>query len=266
MTTLKNKIVWITGASSGIGEALAKVYSELGATLILSARREEELQRVAKECQPYQNEIMILPLDMCDFTVMSQAVKKILDKFHHIDILINNAGISQRGYAVNTEFSVDQKIMNTNFFGPVQLTKAVLPSMISRQTGHIVVVSSVTGHVGIPYRTAYSASKHAIQGYFNGLRGELARDNIYVTLICPGFIRTNISFHALHADGKEHNTLDKTQAKGMSSFTCAKKIIKAIKKRKREVTMGGIEIYAIWLQRFFPGLVATVLKRIKPIM
>ena len=161
----QDKVVWITGASSGIGEALAVKFSQLGVRLILSSRREDELNRVFKNCSNPEKHL-VLPMDMAKSEEFAQKKKVEMDRFGQIDILINNAGISQRSKMIDTNLETERKIMEINYFGSAALTKTVLPEMVNNQSGHIVVVSSLMGKFSTPSRSTYAASKHALVGYF----------------------------------------------------------------------------------------------------
>ncbi|MTI21517.1 SDR family oxidoreductase [Fulvivirga sp. RKSG066] len=260
MTKFKNKVVWITGASSGIGEALAIELSRQGAKLIISARRKEELDRVKNLCKT-PAEVATLPLDLTFTDTMHLAVETALLAFGHVDILINNGGVSQRSLAKDTKLEVDKKLMEVNYFGTIALTKALLPHFLERKAGQIAVVSSLVGKFGTPYRSGYAASKHALHGFFDALRAELWKDNITVTILCPGFIKTNVSVNALTESGEKLNQMDDAQANGMSAAKCAKKMAKAIRRQKNEVYIGGKEIYGVYLKRFFPGLFARVVRK-----
>ena len=162
----KDKVVWITGASSGIGEAVAKAFAAEGAKLVLSARRKEELLRVQQECRLGNDRALVLPLDLSDTTNIHTLTQQVIDRFGRIDVLVNNGGFSQRAYAQETPVDIDRKIMEVNFFGQVALTKSVLPFMLKQKSGHIVTISSITGKFGFYLRSAYSASKHALHGFF----------------------------------------------------------------------------------------------------
>ncbi|HOO38648.1 MAG TPA: SDR family oxidoreductase [Deltaproteobacteria bacterium] len=257
-----DKIVWITGASSGIGEALAHTYSTEGAQLILSARNEARLNEVRNLCTNPEKHL-VLPLDLADGNALPDKCSEVLKRFGRVDILINNSGVSQRSLVAQTGLEVDRRIMETNFFGTITLTKAVLPSMLERKAGHIVVISSVAGKLGTPLRSSYSASKHALHGFFDSLRAETWKQGIHVTIVCPGFIRTNISINALTADGTPQGTMDEAQACGMSPKDCAEKIVRAVEKNRAEVYIGGKEILGIYLKRFVPGLFDLIIKRAK---
>ncbi len=256
----KNKVVWITGASSGIGEHLAYAFAEQDAKLILSSRNERELLRVRENCQN-DDATMVLPLDVADFDAIPIAVEKIIEKFGNIDILINNAGISQRSLIKDTTFEVDRKIMSVNYLGTVAITKAVLPVMIRQASGQIVVISSVMGKIGVPYRSAYAASKHALHGYFDSLRGEVFRNNIKVTIICPGYVRTNVTINALVGDGSKSNVMAVETSKGMDPAIFAQKALRAIYHKKEEAYIGSKEILAIYVKRYLPWLLSYVTKR-----
>jgi short-subunit dehydrogenase len=251
----RDKIVWITGASSGIGEALAIAWSREGARVVLSARNAAELERVRAACdEPSRHRVV--PLDLTDVEAVNAAAKTVGD----VDILVHSGGVSQRSLAAETDLATDRAIMDVNYFGTIALTKAVLPSMLARKSGHIVPISSVIGHVGIPLRSAYAASKHALHGFFDALRAETAKDGIRVTIICPGYIRTNVSENALRGDGTRYGKLDETHAKAMRPEVAAPRIIDGVAKNKEEVRVGGPEIWAILLKRYLPGVVSRVIR------
>jgi len=262
MSTLKDKIVWITGASSGIGEALAKEYAKQGAKLILSARREAELQRVKNECGLDDTHALVLPLDLAAHEEMPDKVKLALDHFGHIDILINNGGISQRSLAIETDFSVYKKLIEVDYLGTVALSKAVLPYFVERKSGHFAAVTSLMGKFSSPLRSGYCGAKHAVHGFFDAIRMEHHDDNIKVTLICPGYIRTNVSMNALTKDGSKQQTMDQKTGTGMAPERCAQKIISAIRRNKKEVNIGGFETLATYIKRFFPSLLHTIARKV----
>jgi len=248
-----DKVVWITGASSGIGEHLAYAYAELGAKLVLTSRNEKELLRVQQNCRG-ANDILVFRSDVTDYDALPAQVDRVIDRFDYINILINNAGLGQRSAARNTKFEVDKEIMAVNYLGAVALTKAVLPKMIQQQFGQIVAISSVLGKVGIPRRSAYAASKHALHGFFDSLRAEVHADHIYVTLICPGYVNTNLPINALRGDGAPNNRSD-SDREGLEPTIFAQKAIRAIEKKKKETYIGGWkEILAIYFKQLFPTL------------
>lgn len=263
MSSLSGKVLWITGASSGIGEALAYALARKNAKLILSARRKEELARVKGNCPAAaQADIRMLPLDLEKSDTLRLSVDAAVQLFGHIDILINNGGISQRSMVAETSLSVDRKLMEVNYFGTVALTKHLLPHFIRRKAGHFITVSSVTGKFGTPYRSGYAASKHALHGFFDALRAEHHKDNIRVTMVCPGFIRTPITLSALTADGSPLNKMDEAQYKGKPVDWCARKIVSAIEKNREEIYIGGREVMAVYLKRFFPRLFSRVIRSV----
>ncbi|XP_068195255.1 dehydrogenase/reductase SDR family member 7 [Antennarius striatus] len=194
---LKGKVVWVTGASSGIGEELAYQLAKCGARLILSARREDELNRVKRhclECSDLQSDsILVLPLDLMERSSHEEKTKAVIQHFGHIDVLVNNGGRSQRSLATEASIDVYQALMELNFLGTVSITKQVLPHMIQQGCGAIVTVSSISGLMGVPLATGYTASKHALQGFFNSLRIELSEHpNILISLVCPGPVVSQI--------------------------------------------------------------------------
>ena len=258
----KDQVVWITGASSGIGEGLAYAFAGQGARLALSSRNVNELERVRGNC-PSSTEVAIFPLDVADFDAVGQVARQVLDRFGCIHILINNAGISQRELAKDTLLEVDQRLLTVNFLGTVAVTKAVLPAMIQQRSGHIVTISSVLGKYGVAHRSSYSASKHALHGFFDSLRAELIGDNIHVTLICPGYVRTNVTINALRGDGSKNAVMAESTAEGMSPQEFAKKALKAISRKKPEVYIGGKEVLAIYIHRYAPALFRRIISRQK---
>ena len=259
----EGKVVWITGASSGIGEAIAIQISRLNARLILSARREEELNRVKGLCDANAS-IEVLPLDLAAAETLEEKTRQAETVFGRIDILINNGGISQRDFVRNTSMKVDRQLMEVNYFGAIALSKYVLPEMVKRKSGQHVVVTSATGIVSTPRRSAYAASKHALHGWYDALRAEHHDDNIAVTLICPGYILTNLSYNALKGDGSKQDKLDKTHENGMSPETLARRSIKAILNKKEEVYIGGfLEVFAIYAKRFAPWFFSILVRKVK---
>lgn len=261
-SNIAGKVVWITGASSGIGEALCHALAARGASLVLSARRADVLTKVQAACaSPDQH--LALPLDMLAEDSFAPAFQTVLNRFGRVDILVNCAGISQRGTAIETELQVDRRLMELNYFGPVALTKLVLPSMLVRREGQIVVISSLMGKFALPARGAYSASKHALHGFFDALRAEVEDQGVAVTIICPGYVRTNASFNALEGDGQPHNRWDKEIAGGMAPEECARQIARAIERRRREVYVCGKERIGLYMSRFAPGLFHRYLRSMK---
>ena len=254
------KVVWITGASSGIGLALAQAWARRGARLLLSARNEERLAEARASCD-HPERHLVLPVDLANDLTLGPAVERALAWAGGIDVVVHNGGVSQRSLVRNTRLAVDRQILETNFFGAVALTKAVLPSMLARKAGHFVVVSSLVGKIGTPLRSAYSASKHALHVFFDSMRAELHDDGIRVTMICPGFIRTEVSRNALTGDGTPQGSMDRAQARGMAPAICAERTIRAVEKGRDEVLIGGSERYAVYVQRFFPSLFNRLIRK-----
>jgi len=258
----KNKVVWVTGASSGIGKATVLALAENDARLIISSRNVDKLEEVRALCKNSKN-MKILQVDLDDYHHLDQLVQKAISLFGSIDILINNGGISQRSLAIDTEINVDDQIFKTNYFGTVALSKALLPYFVARKNGHFVVVTSVVGKIGTPLRSSYAASKHALHGFFDSLRAEIHEDNIAVTLICPGFVNTEISMNALTGDGSPQNSLDKGTANGLAPDYFAKRMLRAIERKKHEVVIGGkLEVLAVYVKRFFPRVLANMIRKL----
>ena len=259
---MSKPVIWITGASSGIGKATAIKFLQEGYRVILSARNKSALESV-KANAPNPELCAVLPLDLAESDHFGEKVSQAISFFGHIDIMFHNGGISQRSLARETALEVDRKLMEVNFFGTVALTKALLPHFIERRSGHFAVITSLVGKFGSPYRSAYAASKHALHGFFDSLRAEQFRENIVVTMICPGFIRTQVSVNAITGDGTPLNFMDDAQANGMSAEKCAEKIFSALRKQKEEVYIGGKEIFAVYIKRFFPTVFSKILRKVK---
>ena len=259
------KVVWITGASSGIGEALALEYAKQGVQLILSARTEEALTDVKQQCidaGSQSADIFVLPLDVTEQASIDACLEKALAFAGRIDVLINNAGVSQRSTCLTTDMSTYRTLFEVDVFGQIALTKAVLPKMIEQGRGHIAVTSSVAGKIGVPFRTGYCAAKHAVMGFYDALRAEVAHQNINVSTITPGFIRTNVSKNALAGDGSAFGEVDDNIAGGMDAGDCAKVIVKGLNKAKKEIAVGkGIEMHTLWLKRFFPNFLIKIMEK-----
>lgn len=262
MDSIENKVIWITGASSGIGEELAYQLNELGAKIILSARRETVLLKVKNKCK-YQDHVTILPLDLTDFNSLGIVTQKAIKIYGHIDILINNGGLSQRSLIADTKFEVYQQMIDVNYLGTIKLTKHLLDHFIAQKSGHFVTVTSLMGKFSSPYRSGYCGAKHALHGFFDALRMEHEKDNINVSIICPGFIQTNVAKNALTGDGSALQKEDNATENGMPVNECAQKIISAIKKKRFETYIGGKEKFGIYLKRFFPRLLHKVVMNSK---
>lgn len=260
-----NKTIWITGASSGIGKAVALELSRKNTRLILSGRNKEELQKVANLCKKNGSTTRIAAFDLGDNKTIIDKAEEILTSEERIDCLYQFGGISQRSFVSETPLHIDRKIFEVNFFGAIALTKAVLPAMIKNGGGHIAATSSIVGKFGFPYRSAYSASKHALHGFFESLRAENVVNNIRVSVIIPGRIKTDISINALDKDGNKYGKMDEGQDKGMSAERCAKIICRKLKKEKKEIVAGGIDLLMIYIRRFLPFLFYHLSSRVKPL-
>ncbi|NQV77472.1 MAG: SDR family oxidoreductase [Lutibacter sp.] len=256
-----NKIVWITGASSGIGKALAMELSKQNVKLILSSRNENALNQVKNECEN-SSTIKILPLNLEDYTTLFSKVEEALLLFGSVDVLFNNGGISQRSLAKDTFIEVDKRIMDINYLGTVALTKALLPHFIKKNNGYFVVTTSIVGKIGTPLRSSYAASKHALHGFFDSLRAEVYPNNIKVTLACPGFVQTNVSLNALTGDGTPQDKMDSATKNGLTSEAFAKLLLKAVKREKQEIYIGGFkEKLGVFTKRFFPKILSTMIRK-----
>ncbi|NLO71530.1 MAG: SDR family oxidoreductase [Porphyromonadaceae bacterium] len=259
------KTIWITGASSGIGEACSYLFAAQGAKLILSATRVEQLETVQQKCIQLGAECEILPFDLSEIDRLEAISDKAFSFFEKIDILFLNAGISQRSKAIETHFAVDKKIMDINFFAPVKIAKHLLPKMIENGGGTIAVTTSISGKFGFPLRSAYASSKFALYGFFETVHAEYYDQNIRVVLVCPGRVKTNISYNALEADGSKHAQMDAGQAGGLSAEKAAKKIVRAIHSQKPEVLVGGKELLMVHIKRFLPGLARRMVRKVKAV-
>jgi dehydrogenase/reductase SDR family member 7B len=255
------QVVWLTGASSGIGEALAHAFAREGARLVLSSRRVDELERVRLACARSDDHI-VLPLDLARSESFAAATGEVLARCGRIDILVNNGGVSQRALAKDASLEVERALMEVNYFGPVALTKSVLPVMRAQGSGHVVVISSVMGYLGTPGRSTYAAAKHALHGWFDSLRGEVWREGIRVLLVCPGYVKTAVSVNALGPDGVKHARLDMKTARGIPPEECAAAVIRGMVRNREEIYVGGFrDIAAIYLKRFAPRLLSRIIRK-----
>lgn len=261
---LRGRVVWLTGASSGIGEALAYECARSGATLILSARRIEKLRAAEHRCRELgSGEVIVVPMDQCELEKIPGYVRQAEERTGRIDLLINNAGMSQRSRGVETLPASVRRIFELNFFSTVALTQEVLRGMRARGSGRICVVTSVAGKIGAPLRSAYSASKHALHGYFDTLRAELGGENIGVTLLVPGFVRTEISAAALGEDGSPLGLMDRDQETGIPVEVCARQMMRAILSgRDEQVVAVDLRLrLSLAVKRLAPSLLNRLLRR-----
>ncbi|XP_064594422.1 dehydrogenase/reductase SDR family protein 7-like [Liolophura sinensis] len=269
---LRNKVVLITGASSGLGEACAHAFYRAGCKLILAGRRGKELQRVkddlltktdVKNDKVHPPELAVL--DITDASSLQEKMASIVALYGVLDILINNAGISYRGEIEHTNMDVYRKLMEVNFFGQIALTKEILPVMVQQKKGMIVFISSMQGKVSIPYRSAYSSAKHALQAFSDCLRAETAERGVDVCVVSPGYISTNLSRNAVRGDGSLHGVIDKTTASGMTPQEAAQAVLQTVTYRHQDVVLSSItHKLAIYIRTLLPSLFFWImLKRAK---
>jgi len=257
------KVAWITGASSGIGEALVHEFIRRGATVIASSNDKPGLERVKSECGDKSWLVHCIPFDLSDMTGIEDIVEQQVKLYGGIDFLLNIGGISQRARIDESPMWLDRKIFEINYFGTIALTKAVLPYMVKQKSGHILATSSISGRFGFPLRSAYSASKQALHGFFETLYLENKKYNIRASVIIPGRVRTAISFHALDSEGKEHGKLDEGQAKGVLPKRAAEIIIRGMVRNKREILVGKNELIMLYIRRWCPWLFFRIADKIK---
>lgn len=249
--TFDNRVVWITGASSGIGEALARALLQQGAWVVLSGRRADALQAVAADA-PQRS--LVLPFESTDYAALAGLVEQAWAWQGRIDCLINNAGISQRSLALDTQFEVYRQLMEVDYLAPVALTQALLPHMVARGSGQLAVVSSVAGKVGAPLRTGYCGAKHAVVGYFEALRAEVElAHGIGVSVILPGSVRTGVATNALGGDGQKRGRSDVNIDNGMPAEEAAQRIIAGLAAGQRTIDVAeGTEKMALQLRAADP--------------
>lgn len=260
----RGRTVWITGASSGIGEATAKLLARSGAKVILSSNESLELSRVKEEIGECELEPEIIAFDLSIPEQVEQAAKTAIQRFRAIDIFFSNGGVSTRTTALDTPTELDRKVMQINYFSGVAITKMLLPGMIKNGFGHIIATSSISGKFGFPLRSAYAASKHALHGFYESLWTELQDKGIRTTIICPGRVKTNISLHALDKNGKAYGKMSKGQAEGISPESCALQIARSASRNKREVLIGGKELIMPRLKQYFPRIFYKLVTKIDP--
>jgi dehydrogenase/reductase SDR family member 7B len=264
MKKFKNKIVWITGASSGIGECLAEEFARDGATVIISSHEADELDRVKNKLAPISDTVHPVVFNLGDPAAVQNAAQQVLQQFGHVDVLMNNGGISQRSLVAETPVEIDRRIMEIDYFAGVILAKAVLPGMIERGEGWFGVTSTITGKFGFPLRSAYSAAKHALFGFYESLLAENHRHGIRVTMFSPGRVRTNISLHAVDKEGKARGVMDPGQANGISPEKCARKMVRSMKRGRRDVLIGGTELLMVYIYKYFRPLYYRMARKMNP--
>lgn len=257
--------VWITGASSGIGEACAYRWAEGGARLVLTATNAEKLASVAAKCREKgAPDVAVFPYDLSHPEGIPALARDAWEAFGDLSTIFLNAGISQRTSVEDTSMEMVRTLMEIDYFAPVAIAKEILPLMVARGDGHIAVTTSIAGRFGFPLRCGYCSAKSALYGFFESLQAEYYDKGIRVTLVCPGRVRTNISLRALDKGGKPHGKMDPGQAGGITTEKAARIIVKAIHKSRREVLVGGKELIMVHIKRFFPGLCARLLRKLKP--
>ena len=256
-----NQIVWVTGASSGIGKACAESWARRGATVVLSARKAETLDAVASPLRDNGADVHVVTLDLSDSDSLQAVAQHVEEKIGPVDVMVHCGGISQRSKAIETALDVDRRVMEIDYFGTLALTKALLPGMVKRGRGHFVVVTSLMGLFSSPLRSGYCGAKHALHGFFESLRAEHHDDGLKVTMVCPGFIRTNISLNAVVGDGSQQGTMDAKTGAGMTAEQCAERMVKAVERNKAEVLIGRYEILAAYLKRLSPALLRRIVRR-----
>lgn len=260
MKDFRDKVCWITGASSGIGAALAIALNKLGAYLILSARSINNLEKVKSGCAD-PDKVVILDCDMEEIVTLPAIAMQSWKAFNGIDYVFLNAGFAVRDMIINTDIELFQRVMNINYFSNVVISKALLPHMIERRSGCFVVTSSLSGKYGIPKLAAYAASKQALHGFFESLRAEYEKNGIKVTMVIPGLVKTNISINALTGDGKAYGKMQESIANGISPEKCAEGIIKAASAGKNETLIGGLEKYSVVVKRLFPAFFTLAIRK-----
>ncbi|MCG7222082.1 SDR family NAD(P)-dependent oxidoreductase [Acinetobacter guillouiae] len=263
MESLEGKVVWITGASSGIGKALAAECALQGAQVVLSARRLEELEKVRISLLNPDHHISVA-MDITDEAQVRHAYEQVLDEKGRIDWLINNAGLSQRALIADTSMQTERAIMEIDYFSQVFLTKLVLPTFLAQKSGRIAYISSVAGLLGTQYRASYSAAKAAIHMWANSLRAEVAQDGVNVSVIFPGFVKTNVSFNALNGAGKAQAHQDEAIENGLEADDFAQKTVSALLKGQEYIVVGGRkEKLGVLVSRLSPSTLYKMIRKMK---
>jgi dehydrogenase/reductase SDR family protein 7B len=250
----KDQVVWITGASSGIGEAMARDFVKRGARVILTARRVERLQTLATELNQRALSAKVLVADLSKLETFPELARQAIACFGHIDVLFNNAGMSQRSQVVDTPFALEAHMITLDLLSPIALTKAILPHFLDRKKGHVLVTSSLMGELELPGSATYACVKHGLNGYFYSMAFEVEKFGIRVQVLEPGFVRTEVSESAMTASGALYGKMDSTQANAMSAETFSKRVFPKIERGQIRIIVAGKEGIAIPLKRWFPKL------------
>jgi len=265
MKDLKNKVVWITGASSGIGEALAGEFARKGSKVIISSHEPEELERVKESLTAVSKEVYPVVFNLGKPDEVAAAAEKVLKDFGRVDVMMNNGGISQRALAVESPVEVDRLVMEIDYFAGIILAKAVLPGMIERGEGYFGVTSSIAGKFGFPMRSAYSAAKRALFGFYESLLAENYKYGIRVTMLSPGRVRTNISMNSIDKEGNARKVMDPGQANGITPEKCAAKMVRSIQKNKRDVLIGSTELAMVYIYKYARRLYYRMARTMDPL-
>ena len=256
------KIIWITGASSGIGRGLVQKLNTTDNLLLISSRSNPELTNIKNQSK-YPSLIRTFPFDLNNDEEVTDMSNKIIESYRYISQVFHCGGVSQRALANETNMLTSRKIMEVNFFSTINLTNLILPSMIKRGEGDLIIISSLAGKFGAPLRSSYAASKHALHGYYESLRHEVSKHGINIIIITPGFIDTQISKNALMGDGKKYQVQEQGISSGTPVEKCVDQILRAVVKKKKEVRVGGFETISILIKRLSPNLLSTLVARSK---
>jgi len=256
----KDKVVWITGASSGIGEEMSYRFSELGARLILSSRNSDKLDKVNNNLPLGASSAEVIPVDLEKLDTLNEITDKAWSAFGHIDIFVSNAGVGVRALVNDTDFDIDRKVMSVNYFAPVVITKRLLPKFVEQGHGRFVVISSLSAKYGVPKLAPYSASKHALEGFFESLRTETYEQNIDINMVVPGIIKTQIMINAETGDGGKYGKMGTTYDNAYSAKRAAKDIVEAVSRNKEAVFVGGTEGVTLLINRLSPWLMRRFIR------
>ncbi|EPX3766382.1 SDR family NAD(P)-dependent oxidoreductase [Acinetobacter baumannii] len=263
LDTLQNKVVWITGASSGLGKSLAGEFALQGVQVILTSRRFEELEEVRVGLLHPDQHLSVVA-DITNQQQVQEAYEQILKAKGRIDWLINNAGLSQRALIQDTTMETERAIMEVDYFSQVALTKTVLPTMLKQKSGRVVFVSSVAGLLGTQYRASYSAAKAAIHMWANSLRAEVSDQGVEVSVIFPGFVKTNVSFNALNGAGQPQGHQDEAIENGLEADVFAEQSVKALMQGQEYIVVGGTkEKLGVMVSRMSPKLLYKMIRKTK---